>query len=273
MKKVYNYFFVEPLLEIYKDNDYSIKPKSTILVDKEQKTYEVAIFAEGNRIYMIRIMVPDVENEIISEDDINMVQSLKEHMKSILRVNYNTEVSFFQNSIRTVADDDKPYRMGVKLNLFSNDHLNIKDISSLYGATINIKHQMRLMSDSQDNNIPYHCRLLSLYKLLELEFKEKGKWKKQEFNDFLGRFEDDFNKLKLSNRELKNYIHDIRDRCAHIKSNKDILYVIELDNKSQTEVKKFLGFLTEMCAILINEKYGNKTLKFGTIKLEPFKKL
>ncbi|WP_321422751.1 hypothetical protein [uncultured Methanobacterium sp.] len=267
MKTAYYYFFVEPLIDKYEDND-TILPKFSIKVYTESKTYVVSLYANEKQIYMLRITVPDLEKDQITEEDAKIVQSLKEHMLSILRINYDGEISLFPKNIHSFAEDGKPYNFGVNLESFSVKPMKFDKIRSAFMGTLNIRTQLKLLSDSQNPNIPRQCQLISLYKLLELEFKEKGKWKDKEFDNFIMRFEDDFNKLNLSNRELKNYIHEIRDRCAHIKSNKDVLYYIELNGKNVKEVESFLNFLINMCTILIDEKYGDETLKIGCIPKE-----
>lgn len=101
--------------------------------------------------------------------------------------------------------------------------------------------------------MPLQYRYLSLYKLLELEFKKKKKWTKQ-IEELTDRFEEEFRTLGQK-KNLINYIHSLRDRCAHVKTTKGFIAVTQLSNKDMLEIDRFLPLMTKMCVTLINEKY------------------
>ena len=85
MKKAYYYFFISPLKKIYND-DEKVKPRFTIPIKTPTKTYEISLFSTKNTVYMVRIMIPNLNEEKITEYDAKLVQTLKEHMLSV--VNY-----------------------------------------------------------------------------------------------------------------------------------------------------------------------------------------
>lgn len=261
MKKVYYYFFFEPIKNQYVDKP-EIKPECTFTVNSVAKAYEIALFSNDNDIYMLRIMVPGLNGELISNED-EVVQNLKEHMLSILRMTYDHELSIFPKSIWVFYDEDEYPDWGVNMELVVNKPLDYDRIKGTFLQSLNIRKQMKLLSDCQNRWIPMQYRFLSLYKFLELEFKEKGKFT-NEFGEFLNQYEKEFKDLNLSNRLLKNYIHELRDKCAHIKSNKEIVGVIELDGKSQESVQNFLSFMIPICANLMNEKYGHENFEIGS---------
>jgi len=95
---------------------------------------------------------------------------------------------------------------------------------------------------------------------LELEFKKKQKGKivwTTEFGKFVGKFEEKFRSIR-KDKKLVNYIHELRDRCSHIKIGKDILGVTQLSNKDMLEIYRFFPLMTKICHSRINEKYHNK---------------
>jgi len=67
-----------------------------------------------------------------------------------------------------------------------------------------------------------------------------------------------------TNMELENYIHSIRDRCAHTKSSKDILGVTQLSRNDIIKVSLFLPFLTRMCVEYINDTYKEVSIICNT---------
>lgn len=262
MKKAYFYFLVEPTIQKYVDND-SIRPIFEVPLITKTKTYKVALFSTKNTIYMLRIMIPDLEEEKIPEEDMKRVLTLKEHMLSVLRVTYNQDVSISPYNFWNFRYQNEPPDLNIGFNMFLNPdfQVNSENIRSVYINTFSVRNHIRLFSDAQDKRIPLQYRYLSLYKLIELEFKQKGQWR-EEFTKFLEKFEDDFTKLGLTKKKLNNYIHDIRDRCAHIKSAKEVIGVTELSREAAIEVSTFLPFLTNICATMLNEKYKDRGFSF-----------
>ena len=255
MKKAYYYFFINPLKQVYKDGK-KVKPRFTIPIKTATKTYEVSLFSTKNTVYMIRIMIPNLNEEKITEYDIKLVQMIKEHMLSVLKFTYDNEISFFR-PVWVFKDETEPPALKLKISEQINPkfEVNSENIKSTYCTTFQIRHQLRLLSDGQDSRIPLQYRFLSLYKLLELEFKNKSTFKKDELSNFLSKFEEEFKNLKISKRKLENYIHEIRDKCAHIKDSKETFGVTHLDQKSAMEVELFLPLFLKICSILLNEKY------------------
>jgi len=112
---------------------------------------------------------------------------------------------------------------------------------------------MKLLSDAQDERLPLQYRYLSIYKLLEMEYKREGRWK-QEFERAANKSEAEFKNLGIKMKPV-NYIHYLRDRCAHIKTNREAYGVTQLSRKDMVEISKFLPTLNRFCIGIINEKY------------------
>lgn len=267
MKKAYYYFFIIPLRQFYEDGK-KIKPKFTIPIETRTKTYEVSLFLTKNTVYMMRIMIPNLNEEKITEYDAKLIQIIKEHMLSVLKVTYDNEISLFRPVWVFRDENELPaLKLNITEKINPNFEVNYKNIKSTYCATFKIRHQLRLLSDGQDDRIPLQFRFLSLYKLLELEFKTKGHFKKDELPKFLSKFEEEFKNLKLSNRKLEKYIHEIRDKCAHIKDSKETFGVTHLDQKSAMDVEIFLPLFLKICSFLLNEKY--RETGFTLVQLVP----
>lgn len=245
-------------MQRYVDND-SLQPLFEVPVATKTKTYKVALFSTKNTIYMVRIMIPGLEEEKIPVEDMNRVLTLKEHMLSVLRVTYDEDVSITTHYFWIFRDQNEPPVLNIKFDLSLNPdfQVNGENIRSTYINTFSVRNHLRLFSDAQDKRIPLQYRYLSLYKLIELEFKQKGQWR-DDFTKFLSKFEDDFTKLNLTSKKLDNYIHDLRDRCAHIKSAKEVVGVTELSRKAAAEVNTFLPLLINICAAMLNEKYKDR---------------
>jgi len=258
MKDGYFYFPIEPLREKYEDNE-QVRPSVIIpVISKNGKQFEVALYADAQTIYFCRIKVPNMKENKISEEDAEIINILKEHLLSVLRLTYDRDVSMPALNFWTFLGPTEKMGLSLEVEQFLNKNyqINADNIRNVYVNTFKIRNQIRLLSDSQDRRIPLQYRFLSLYKILELEFRQKGKWETPDFAEFIARFEPLFKEKCMPRKKLVNYIHELRDKCAHIKSNKNVVGVTELNPKERAEVDKFLPVFIQICTTLIKEKHG-----------------
>lgn len=257
MKTCYIYYPVEPVLENYQD-DESKTPATRVTLKTRDKDYEVALFADetNSRITLIRITVPGCIEEKIPAEDLPIVQSIKEHMLSVLRVTYDNRSTLWDINWWTFIEEGSPRRTGISVKQLIEGKPNFDNIRKVYVATHSIRNQLRLFTDARDPHVPLQYQYLSLYKLLESEFKPGGIFTK-ELDGFLESFQQEFKSLGLSERLLRNYIHELRDRCAHIVVGKGRVGVTQLSNKDAPEVTKFMPLMFRICAVRLNEKYRN----------------
>jgi hypothetical protein len=257
MKTCYIYYPLEPILQEYQD-DESKTPATRITVKTGQKDYEVALFADetNSRITFLRITVPNCVEEKIPEEDLPIVQSLKEHMLSVLRITYDNRATLWDLNWWTFIEEGAPRSTGLFVKQIVQGNPDFNNIRSVFVATHSIRNKLRLLTDARDPHVPLQYEYLSLYKLLESEFKFEGGFS-TELDIFLDRFQDEFRNLGLSSRLLRNYIHELRDRCAHIVVGKGQAGVTQLSNKDALEVTKFMPLMIRLCAIRLGERYRN----------------
>ena len=72
---------------------------TTFTVVTPKKTFTVALFGAVDQLRMFRISVPDVLEGRESEDDLRMIQLLKEHMIAILRLTYDRGVELSRSAV------------------------------------------------------------------------------------------------------------------------------------------------------------------------------
>jgi hypothetical protein len=256
MKTCYYYLIVEPLLDHYRD-DANTKPTSTGLIKIKSKKYKISFFIGGNRLSMIRIDIPNLSGKTVPEEDSESVHILKEHVLSVLRLNYDSEVSFFPNAMMVFRKEGLGPIFSIKLKQTLKPNpslpLYIENVRDVLVDSFPLRVQTKLLSDAQDERLPLQYRYLSLYKLLEMECKKEGKWK-QEFERFVDKFEAEFKNLGIKMKPV-NYIHYLRDRCAHIKISREAYGVTQLSRKDMAEIGKFLPLMIRMCTTSLNENH------------------
>lgn len=268
MKTCHYYLIIEPLIQEYKENKDN-PPSITGRIITKTKEYEIAFFGNEHQLYMFRISIPDLTDEIIPEEELKIIQHLKEHLITSLRFSYNPSAQLFPRPIWTFVPSDKEFSFGISMKEIygTAEKRNLQNIRDTYLNSLNYSVQVKLISDAQNEYIPLQYRYLSLYKFLEFEFKEKRRWLNT-FDDFLNKYGDEFYNLFNMEIKLKNYVHKLRDRCAHIKSARDVMGVTQLSNEDMIKIEKFLPFLTNMCIQYMNDK----KLGFTFVNFEEFTK-
>ena len=74
--------------------------------------------------------------------------------------------------------------------------------------------------------------------------------------------------MKISPRTLRNYIDDVRDRCAHLRMRSDALGVTMLSNKDASEVDSVLPLVTKICAIAVNRHLKTKGFRIAGLGID-----
>ena len=257
MNTCYYYLFVEPLQNEYIDSGNN-EPASFAMIKTQSKQYTVSFFKTQNQLYMIRIEIPSVPDETIPESDCDTIQMIKEHVLSVLRLTYDHDVSLFPRPMWNFIKEGEKPSLHVKISEIVNPNFDphVENIRDVFVKTYSLRVQTKLLSDSQDKRLPLQYRYLSLYKSLELEFKKKGKWV-IEYKEFLDSFKVDFKNLGVQMKPA-NYIHCLRDRCAHITTGKDVIGITQLSNKDMAEVSKFLPLMIKICVSMLDKNYPSK---------------
>jgi hypothetical protein len=230
----FNYSPLAPLINEYSDDGSRVLCTGTVSI-ATSGDYEVSLIGSRTSVELIRV-APLNSDGNLTEVQQETVGKLIDHMIAVLRFTYNPQaelLGFGENtlSIGTHDNDGKP-SLRVQVNEFVAEAppINAGNIRNVFIKSMNIRHLMKLLSDTQNPSIPLQYKFLSLYKVFELEFRQKKKW--VGLNEFLKNYETEYRALKLSSRSLPNLLHELRDKCAHIKiGNEDDLGIVGLDGR------------------------------------------
>ncbi|MBD1891486.1 hypothetical protein [Coleofasciculus sp. FACHB-SPT9] len=266
MPNGYWYYFVEPMLNEYTDKGDK-EPIASIDLEFSGDVYQLALFGTNQVLHFIRIKVPHISPDMpheIPEIVGRRIQIAKEHTVSTLRLIYDNKVALCPFSCFNFIEEDMP----PNLNIVTNETLNNqwKFPNELFVAgfqnTINCRNEVKLLADSLDERIPLQYRYLSLFKIFEIMLFDGTKPRK-ELDVFLAKYESQFASKFQKKMLLKSYLIDLRARCAHIKSNKNLMGVTMLNNKDAGEVEAFLPFAFQIAKELVNTHPENNGLHIG----------
>lgn len=229
----------------------------------DQKTYELSLYCDkdGNPEFA-RCRIPDLESEVIPGAVLPLLQSLKEHLLSVLRLTYRSDVMLAQPSAAwSFIKNGQPAKVGLLIDAFGGSKYEPENTRALFVHSFEYRELMRLFVDGIDDRLPLQYQFLSLYKLLELRFRTHGRWNKKDLASLLGRYAEDF-KAHGFHGEPAAAVHELRDKCAHIrtgsKGKREVLGVTHLNLPEISRVERMLPVLRAVCASSINERVAGK---------------
>lgn len=267
------YWVFEPIRGRILDTPDKI-PVTLIQVPFLGTQYELSVFCDSKMVPdFARLIIPDLSTEEIPEKFRPLLLMSKEHLLSCLKLTYAHDIEMFPNSIWAFVDATKPYHLGFDLTKnFEEKPLDADTLKNFFSASFSFRDEVRLILDGSDAKIPLQYRYLSLYKLLEIEFKQSGAWDYTALNSALDTYRNDFKELGFETKP-SNLLHEIRDKCAHIKTGRqqEMLGVTHLNFIEAERVEKLLPILRDVCRDILNQKaagfgFGTHrdTEKFGT---------
>lgn len=266
MKYALYYWLFEPLRDGLRD-DPSRTPAISVPVMYYNQSYYVSLLVDEDGIpEALRLTIPSLEEDRIPEALLPLLQLVKEHFLSTLRLGYRDDIQVFPMNVWSFFQEGTPYEVNMRIDANLLDGFDAEKIRSFFVASYPFRHEVRLLIDGNDPRIPVQYRYLSFYKLIEHEFKSKGRWKKTELHDFLNGYKNSFDNLEKT-VTLSRYLHELRDKCAHIRTGntKEILGVNSLNHKETKAVLEMLPILREMCRDLLNRK-TSQAFQLGDIR-------
>jgi len=232
----------QPALEIQIESDWGINKFALFVSDNKLPEYG-------------RLTIPNLGDEKIPEEVLPMIQAVKEHFLSILRITYHEDATLFPRPIWTFLEDISSYTMGVEIQKVTNLNFDIEKMKRLCTGGFPYREEIRLFIDGNDGRIPLQYRYLSLYKIFELHYKKHGQWHEDDLELLLGKYTSRFSDLNIVRKPI-SHIHMLRDKCAHIKTgkSKESFGVTQLNHKEAVDVSKILPIMSDICIEIINER-------------------
>ncbi len=227
--------------------EVDIKPKDLTVIKMAFLLYQ------DNHPAALRFTLPNSQDGIMPEKYLPIIQESKEHFLSIYRLNYDPQ-GYFELSMWNFVEVNSPPSMSIKTDLVLRPP-NSGVIRDTFTSSFKYRHSLKLIADAQDERIPLQYRFLSLFLFLEETFKTAGKWNYSDAHKRLDFVSERLNRLGYTRKPLSTFI-DIRDRCAHIKSDKDVRGITQISNKSALQIIEVLPVLTDACVAIFNEQSG-----------------
>ena len=257
----YWYWTFLPLREKIKD-DPDRAPSFKLDLIGETTIKEVAVYCDlNNEPEFVRFIIPNLPEKEIPQKALSDIQTLKEHTLSCLRLGYRQDITC-GIAVHNYIQRGDSYGLSLETKHIQNFHFDALAIQNLFSASFEFREVLRLYVDGCDSRLPIQYRFLSFYKLLELRYRHDEKCDVGKIENITSLFESDFAKLSFS-KSLLPTLHDLRDKCAHIRTGKgkrSILGVTHLNLSEAAKVEAVLPMLNKVCAAALNERAEGKLI-------------
>jgi hypothetical protein len=262
------YWLIEPIREKFLDTSEA-KPVFDIPIESDWGMNRFSLFVSDNGVPEYgRLIIPGLEEEEISEKFLPMIQAVKEHFLSILRITYYSDATLFPRPIWAFVEDTSSYSIGLEIQKLANLNFDIEKTKRLFIGGFPYREELRLFIDGNDERIPIQYRYLSLYKIIELQYRKQRQWHEEGLELLLRKYTSLFADIGITRKPI-SHIHMLRDKCAHIKTGKtDEAYgVTQLNHKEAAEVSQILSIMSNICIEILNER-ANGSFTIGEKSFE-----
>lgn len=257
MRYCVNYWLIDPLRGGIDDNGQR-EPSIDHNIAWRDESYPFALICDDDGApKFARLDIPCPTGEQIPENAKPLLTIVREHLLSTLRLTWREDVQFVPFTCWMFWEDDKPRKFNLELDMKGKESFNPKVASPLFIHAEPLREEVRLFVDGLDERIPAQYRYLAFYKLIEIRFKQRKKWNEQSLRESLDNFRE-HHRGDNPSLNLRNELHDLRDKCAHIKSKREVIGVTQLQHDELVRVGYMLPLLRELCRAFINEQAGGK---------------
>lgn len=167
-----------------------------------------------------------------------------------------TELGFI-NLMYESDDSDPLYQVKIIPVVNPNYKLNIFNVMGIFSSIYSreLLAILSLLGEAQVPSIPIHYKTLSLIRAIELIHPEK-----KDYNRALSKFDKTFAELAVSSSKLREFLPQLRTRCAHGRSrgrkNPEPFIGLGYNAEILITVKRLLQTIVLQCLL---DKYGLKS--------------
>lgn len=224
--------------------------------------YKVFLFnTDEGRPELIKLLLTGLPSENIPPELLPFMQAAKEHMLTTLRLSYDSSLTLADFSVWSFSEDDARPRINLQTETHMMPHFNADLTQNVFVHSFPHREQFRLFSNGLNEGIPPQYRFLSLYKLIEMQFRRRGEWNQSKLRTLASRFAPDFQQKGITADPIKT-IHSWRDKCAHVRTGKkkESFGVSELNHTQLVSLMKILPIMSKMGAEVLREITNNNVV-------------
>lgn len=257
------YWLIAPLRSQLRDSPSRVPAFTLTMQTPEKEEHELCLFSDDNNEPEFgRLRLNRLASEVIPESALPLLQAVKEHLLTSLRLTYKQDIVLAEPStVWSFVTSGEDHNVQLNFHEFGHRVFDPQKARDIFAHTYNIREVARLYADGVDTRLPLQYRFLSLYKMLENRYRTRGRWDHAGLAALLDPYAGSLTELGFQIKPAA-LLHEMRDRCAHITTGnsgrKEVLGVTHLNLKEAARVENVLPVLRAVCAAVINERSDGK---------------
>jgi hypothetical protein len=255
MKTCLYYWIVEPVQSQFRDT-HERRPVWQVDIPHSQGVATFALFLDEIGFPShARLAFPNLAHDEIPPQFLSLIQAVREHFLSVLRLTFRQDALLFPHPVWGFVEHMDSFSIALDIIPFHAvpGPFQAENARDVFTQTFTHREEVRLLLDSRNPHIPLQYRFLSLYRLVELVYRPRGRWRDTELTEALSPYASRFQKAGFTEKPL-SVIHSLRDKCAHIRTPRGSFGVTHLNHREAAKVQACLPVLFDFCRALVNER-------------------
>jgi hypothetical protein len=259
-------FLSPPATAAEREHVHSIMQFHVPTTDGRQFT--ISLLGQAHTVNCICVSIPDSDGNL-SEEDLRRIFKINSRMLATLRLSYDPNANVvpmddsFINAVY-VSDEEYPTKLPIDIymNINQDFRINVENIERVFRQGGQIPGLFEILVEVVSTSLPTHYRFLALYKVLEIA-SEGAKGFSPTVKQIIDNRNSDFKELHVSNRNFIKFVHEYRNKCAHIYSGGDLtLGIVGLVSAEAENVRKVMPLMLETMFEVIRTCYPSLGVTF-----------
>jgi hypothetical protein len=234
------------------------------------RQFTISLLGQPHVVYCICVTIPNSDGQL-SVEDLARISKINSRMLAALRLTYdpNTDVVYtgddYLNAL-FVNEEEFPKSLPIHWGPHFNPdfRVNVENIKSMFKSDYQVPGLMPLLGEVGLSSLPIQYKFLASYKVLDLASGgQKGF--SPVVQGLIDKRDPQFQQLHLSARKFRNFIHEYRDKCAHIYTGNDpALGIVGLASADAECVHKVMPLMRETMIEAVHTCFPNLGLTLLT---------
>jgi hypothetical protein len=233
------------------------------------RQFIVSLLGLPHVVYCICVTIPNSDGRLSAEDSAR-ISEINSHMLATLRVTYDHESDVvrlgdgYLNAAR-VNEEEFPTKLRILFRRPPNldFRVNLENIENTFNRGGHAPELIALLGEAGLPSMPLQYKFLALYKVLDLASRgERGF--SSVVRGLIDKRDCQFQGLGLSDRKFRNFIHEYRDKCAHIYTGNDRAFgIVGLTSADAESVRNVMPLMRETMIEAVHTCFPDLGLTLG----------
>ena len=234
------------------------------------RRFTISLLGQPHAVHSICVTIPNSDGQL-SDEDLARISKINSRMLAALRLTYdpNTDVVHlgdgYLNALH-VTEEGFPTSLPIEVQASLNPdfRVNLENIKGMFEWDRHVPGLIALLGEVGLSSLPIQYKFLASYKVLDLSSNGEPGFS-QVVREIIDKRDPQFQQLNLSARKFRNFVHEYRNKCAHIYTGNDLtLGIVGLASADAECVRKVMPLMRETMIEVVHICFANLDLTLST---------